>query len=334
MAIISITTGNNKKTCACNTWQHILYSLPVSLYSSTGRWVYHPGMSPPCSQWTWTISQHQLSKRRGYRTIMSDDRLVMLLHTNGVTDQYLDSAKYSSYKQVRFLVDVQDSEGRGRVGAGCGRHHACHRALQRIYWYGTIQPITAERKEKRGTLMFWFNVLKAGEGGFYELSLLKMSYRNTSQNSFVAVESLSCTMRSIFRLGCCFQSRNSLSALCRATFLRLIVCVMPLVNTTGKSLRWKCMVQVGRLLGLADGLYKAPLQHSQRKTGFARLHCIYVMMCQRLTRLQTLDFPSDTTGFLSQNEWNDVLLYFCFYNSPLKGWRQIRVCFYKWLKEA
>lgn len=111
------------------------------------------------------------------------------------------------------------------------------------------------------------DMLKACESRFCELSLLKMNYRNTLQNSFVAVEPLSCTMRLIFHLGCCFQSQNSISALCRGTFLRLIVCVVPLVNTIGKSLRWKCMVQVGCLLGLVDGLYKAPLQHSERRTG-------------------------------------------------------------------
>lgn len=45
----------------------------------------------------------------------------------------LDSADYSSYKQVGILVNVQDGEGRGRVGTGRSRHHTSHRAFQRIY---------------------------------------------------------------------------------------------------------------------------------------------------------------------------------------------------------
>lgn len=57
--------------------------------------------------------------------------------------QYLDFAKYASYKQVGFLVHIQDGVGGGWVSTGWGRHHTCHRSFQRIHWNGAIQPISA-----------------------------------------------------------------------------------------------------------------------------------------------------------------------------------------------
>lgn len=65
--------------------------------------------------------------------------------------RYLDRAEYSSYKQVGVLVDVQDGVGRGRVGTGRCRHHTSHGAFQRIYWYGAVQAITADRE---GLMLF------------------------------------------------------------------------------------------------------------------------------------------------------------------------------------
>ena len=63
--------------------------------------------------------------------------------------QYLDGAKYSSYKQVGVLVNIQDSERCGWVGASWSWHHASHWAFQRIYGYGTIQAVAVvEEKEK------------------------------------------------------------------------------------------------------------------------------------------------------------------------------------------
>lgn len=140
------------KRCVCVfTWQHILYSLPVCLCSSTDRWVYRPGRSPPCNQWTLLFLLHLLSKKtEGDKP--SEKRQDMLFHTDRQRDRerqsgsrYLDRAEYSSYKQVGVLVDIQDGVGRGRVGTGRCWHHTSHGAFERIYWYGAVQAITADR---------------------------------------------------------------------------------------------------------------------------------------------------------------------------------------------
>lgn len=60
--------------------------------------------------------------------------------------QYLDFAKYASYKQVGFLVHIQDGVGGGWVSTGWARHHTCHRSFQRIHWNGAIQPISVTKE--------------------------------------------------------------------------------------------------------------------------------------------------------------------------------------------
>lgn len=171
------------------------------------------------------------------------DSFFLLFLSDRETD--LDGAEYSSHKQVGVLVHVQDSEGCGRVGAGRGRHHPCHGSLQRIHWYGAIQPITGSRHRRgreHGYEFICFCVSRktfrtTEEVGlcFYEVEVLKMNNRNREWNQFVAVEPLSCAEKFIPHSRVCFQSRNSISVLCRGTFIRLTACVIQLGNTFGKS---------------------------------------------------------------------------------------------------
>lgn len=131
------------------TWQHILYSLPLFPCSSRVQLVYHPRRSPPCSRWTLWFVRHLLSKKTGGENLQrSTDMFYWCCCTQTGRSTCLGGAICSSYKQVGFLVHVQDGEGRGRVGTGRGRHHTGHGAFQRIHWYGAIQPIS-EEEEKR-----------------------------------------------------------------------------------------------------------------------------------------------------------------------------------------
>lgn len=130
-------------------------------------------------------------------------------------------------------------------------------------------------------------------------------------------------MRLISHLGVCFHSRNSISVSCRGTFLRLIVCEVPVKTPLGNLsegnawCRWDvCLVWMSLVL---DGLYTAPLKLSQRKTGSARLYCVYVMMCHGADKAANSWFPMWSNMFSSAIwiKWCPVvvrLVYFCCYN--------------------
>lgn len=129
-------------------------SLSLSVVPKSNGFTIQEGL-PHAACECWCSYCIRFLKKKKITMRKKTDRLLMLLCTNTETGRYLDSAEYSSYKQVGVLVDVQNSEGRRRVGTGRGRHHTSHGAFQRIYWYGAIQPIAGDReKEGVGLMLF------------------------------------------------------------------------------------------------------------------------------------------------------------------------------------
>lgn len=93
-------------------------------------------------------------------------------------------------------------------------------------------------------------MLESLEISFYELLLQKMNDRKGIVEPVCSSGTTKLYNAINLTLWVHSQNRNCMPVSCGGTFQRLIVCVILLENTFGKSLEWKDMVQVGRLLGV------------------------------------------------------------------------------------
>lgn len=193
--------------------------------------------------------------------------------------KYLHSAEYSSHKQVGVLVHVQDGEVNGRVGAGRSGHHPSHRAFQRIHRYGPIQPFPTDREKvnrpEEGcysvcTFCVTSAVIESVTTVFMNLSL-----------HFLAAEFYTRMNRPPRSL---FSEREQPSCIAEGDILK----TDSPCDSIGKHL-WEISKMKMCGAGGTCSLWKRwPVYDISfyRRTRSVRLHCIYVMMCYGLPKLQ------------------------------------------------